>query len=172
MAEAMKKRVPVVLILAGFLLIGFAASYAVWSATLDQPGAAPLPPELVGIPLSQSAVGKAAAIEINNLHHLEFPMTSASVGVYGPGQAILWVAGTPVNLLAERMLVEMREKIAEGNSPFSPTGARQDGKRPIYELDGLGQKHFYFRSGSLLIWVAADAEQAEQALAQTLEYYR
>ncbi len=77
-----------------------------------------------------------------------------------------------MNLLAQSMLSEMEEKIAQGKSPFSPIGKRKDGKRPIYELDGFGQKHFYFRSKNLLIWLAAEAEIAERALVHTLEYYR
>jgi hypothetical protein len=35
----------------------------------------------------------------------------------------------------------------------------------------MGQKHFYFQSGDLLIWLAADQEIAEQAISQVLEFY-
>jgi hypothetical protein len=65
----------------------------------------------------------------------------------------------------------MKDKIAEGNSPFTPTGERPDGSRVIYELGGMGQKHFYFQSGDLLIWLAADVDLAEQALGQVLVFY-
>jgi hypothetical protein len=69
------------------------------------------------------------------------------------------------------MLIAMKDKIAEGNSPFTPAGERPDGGRVIYELEGMGQKHFYFQSGDLLIWLAADQEIAEQAISQVLEFY-
>lgn len=163
---------PALLILAGVLLVVFVAVYAFVTISWEQPRAAPLPPDLSGLARTRTSAGKGAADEINRLHQNEFRLTSAAVGVYGPAQATLWVAGAPLSLFAERMLVEMEERIAEGKSPFTPTGERKEGKRTIYELDGFGQKHFYFRSNNLLIWLAADAELAEQALIQTLEYYR
>ena len=65
----------------------------------------------------------------------------------------------------------MRDKIIEGNAPFIPLGERQVGGRTVYELEGLGQKHFYFQSCDLVIWLAADANLAEGALTQSLEFY-
>ena len=67
----------------------------------------------------------------------------------------------------------MRDKIARtsGSSPFSPVGERKDGSRTIYELDGMGQKHFYFQSGKLIVWLAVDLESAEEVLAQVLKFY-
>jgi hypothetical protein len=52
-----------------------------------------------------------------------------------------------------------------------PIEERADGKRSIYVLDGMGQRHFYYQSDRLVIWLAADPEMAEQALDQVLEVY-
>ncbi len=94
------------------------------------------------------------------------------MGIYGDGaQATVWVSGTPINLLAAELLKAMRNRIAEGNSPFTPVAERQDGGRTVYELDGMGQKHFYFQSSTLVIWLAADSEIAEQALKEMLAFY-
>ena len=73
--------------------------------------------------------------------------------------------------MAARLTSDMELRIAEGTSPFSPLGSRDNGDRLVYDLDGLGQKHFYFQSSKLLIWVAADHEIAENVLAELLIFY-
>ena len=52
--------------------------------------------------------------------------------------------------------MSMRDRIAEGNSPFTPTGEIQGGNHNIFTVDGLGQIHFYFQSGKMIIWMAAE----------------
>ena len=69
------------------------------------------------------------------------------------------------------MTSAMQEKIAEGNSPFTPVNEINDRNRTIYVLEGMGQKHFYFQSGNLVIWLASDEATADQALQQILEAY-
>jgi hypothetical protein len=44
-------------------------------------------------------------------------------------------------------------------------------QRMVYELDGMGQRHFYFRSDQLIIWLAVDVRLAEDALRQVLILY-
>ena len=63
------------------------------------------------------------------------------------------------------------DRIAEGRSPFTSDGVRTIDKRPVYELTGLGQKHFYFQAGTQVIWLAADPALAEQALQQALQFF-
>jgi len=94
------------------------------------------------------------------------------MGMYGPdGQVTLWVAGAPANLMAAKLVEAMHDKIALGRSPFTPVGERREGGRTIYELDGMGQKHSYFQSGTLVIWLAAEPEVGQQALKEALEFY-
>ena len=69
------------------------------------------------------------------------------------------------------MIIYMRDEIATGSSPFTPEGERFINDRTIYTFDGMGQKHFYFQSGRLIIWLAADENIAEQALYEILEYF-
>lgn len=168
----MKRFLPGLLIAAGFLLALSGVGYARLARQIANPGEATLPASLADLSLAQATTGWPATVEIARLHRQEFPLTSGALGVYGEGrQVTLWVAGAPLELLAERMLAEMRARIAEGESPFTPAGERRDGERPVYELDGLGQKHFYFRSGDRLIWLAADPALAEEALRQALAFY-
>jgi len=160
------------IIAAGILLIIFVVGYSVLANAITHPEVAPLPGEIAGLSLGQYKTGRGAVEEINRLHRKEFPLTSGAVGQYGAQhQVTLWVSGVPMRLMTSWLLKDMREKIAEGNSPFTPIGEEQVRERTIYILEGLGQRHFYFASNNLLIWLAADTELAEQALAQALEYY-
>lgn len=159
-------------ILLGLLLASSGVGYALFSQAVDNPDAAPLPERIAGLPLVGRSAGWQAVGELTRLHGKGFPLSSGAVGMYGDQHQVkLWVAGTPVQPLASRMLAAMEDKIAEGNSPFTPLGEHSDGGRVIYELEGMGQKHFYFQSGNLLIWLAADTDLAEEALTQILEFY-
>jgi hypothetical protein len=69
------------------------------------------------------------------------------------------------------MTVEMTEKIAESDTPYTPTGEERTGGVDVYELEGHGQKHFYYQVGKLLIWLAADEWLADQALMDSILFY-
>lgn len=169
----MKGLLGVAMVVTGVFISLGGVGYALVNKGMSDPGPAPIPRQVANLPLSRAASGWQAASEVARLHGKELALNSAGVGVYGPEQSItIWAAGAPLKPLAGRMLSVMRDKISEGNSPFAPLGERRDGKRIVYELEGLGQKHFYFQSGNLIVWLAADAELAEPALEQTLEFYR
>ena len=94
------------------------------------------------------------------------------MGTFGEeGEITLYVAGTPLSFMAGRLVVAMRDKIARSETPFSPIAEREDGGRIVFELDGMGQRHFYFRSRDLVIWLAADESYTEEALKQVLDFY-
>lgn len=168
----LKQILPLIYIVAGSLLLLSGVGYALFSQAVRDPSPAPLPEQLAGLPMVRRTTGWQAANEISRLHRKEFLLTSAAVGVYGSEeQATLWVSGAPLELLSARLLSSMKEAIARGNSPFTPIGERLYGERVVYALEGMGKKHFYFQSGNLLIWLAADPSLAEEALKEGLEFY-
>ena len=131
-----------------------------------------VPEYIAELPLSNLTTGQEALIEINQLHGKEFPLVSGAVGRYGDNnQAITWIAWAADKPTAEQILIAMRERIAEGNSPFSPTSELRNGNRTNYTHDGLGQKHFYFQSRNLIVWTAVNATLYETALQQILDFY-
>jgi len=167
-----KRVVSLISIAVGCLLLLSGVGYALFRQAVEDPAPAPLPEQVAGLPLVRRTVGWQAADEISRLHRKKFPLSSAVVGVYGINQGVtLWVSGVPLELFASQMLSSMKNAIAEGNSPFTPVGEERIGERHIYALDGMGQKHFYFRSGNLLIWLAADPALAEEALKEVLDFY-
>ena len=132
-----------------------------------------LPDQIAGYSLIRKSTGEQAIAELNNMHGRDFPFQSGAVGGYGAGQqATLWVSGLERESDAAEMVSAMRERIALGNSPFKPLDVWQDGDRMVFELVGMGQKHYYFRSELLVVWLAVDANLADEALAEVLIYYR
>ena len=69
------------------------------------------------------------------------------------------------------MMVDMRDKIARSETPFTQLNEMKYGSRTVYELVGMGQQHYYFRSGNLVIWLAVNEQVAELALQEALEFY-
>jgi len=168
----MKKIIPFILILSGILLILAVAGTMLYDRAMDKPGAVPLPVQVADQQLVFKSEGQQAIDEFKHMHRQEFLLVAGSVGTYGVGnEAKLWVAEAPLDFMAGRMIIDMRDKIAIGDTPFTPVSERQEPERIIYELVGLGQKHYYFQSGKLIVWLAADEVTAEQALDEVLKFF-
>lgn len=165
----MKKYLPHLVIFSGALLVvaAFGMEY------FQHPKALPLPYWLGEVRLHHKQEGAEAIKEFTALHQKQFPLTSGAVGYYGrEGEATIWVAGAPFAWIARQMVNSMHAKIAEGHSPFRSLGEQTHKFHEIHELEGLGQKHFYFQAGHLIVWLAVEPDLAEEALAQTLEVFR
>jgi hypothetical protein len=157
----------------GTLLLLTSAVALVFHQAVAHPGSAPLPDTLAGLQLVDSIYHGRAVDAINRLHGLDFSLSSAAVGAYqGQAGAILWVSGAPTSWHAMSLTKDMRDRIAEGNNPYTPLGEREVGGTVVYALEGLGQRHYYFRAGSLMVWLAVDEELAEAALQECLSFYR
>jgi hypothetical protein len=160
------------LMLLGLTFVAGGVTSTLVNQRIANPTAAPLPIQVAHLQLTSHMFGRTAKAEVSRLHNQEFVITSASVGRYGYDQAItIWVTGAPLNILASRMVVAMRDKIAEVDTPFDPIGEQKIGNRIIYELVGLGQNHYYFQSANLVVWIAADEDLAEQVLFDLLDFY-
>lgn len=130
-----------------------------------------LPAQLAGLELTSSKTGDPAISEFTSMHGKAFPVVSGDIGFYGNGAITLWVAGTSTDAIAGKMVNSMQARIAEGNSPFSPTNEIQNGNHTVYVLDGMGQTHYYFQSNQLVIWLAVQPSLADESLKQILEVY-
>ncbi|HWR65216.1 MAG TPA: hypothetical protein VN364_03780 [Bellilinea sp.] len=168
------KWLPLALILLGSSLIFTLATFSIFGFPQPNPSPNPnLPQSLVNLPLSKQLTGSEALAEFNQLHGKSLAVTSGVKGTYGEWGAItLWVAGAESAEEIQDLLVAMAEKIARGNSPFIPEKTIQHGGKTIYVLNGMEQRHFYFQSANILIWLAADPAIADQALQETLNFYQ
>lgn len=165
---------PLILLIAGMVLLVSGLIYQEFAQSIANPGPAPVPDSVAGLTRTRVVYGAEAVSEVSQLHRKTFPLSAAAAATYRgqSSSATLWVAGAPARLLASRLIKEMEAAIASTSSPFSPVGTRQLDGRVVYELSGLGQRHFYFRSAELVVWLAADEVVAEDALAATLDFYR
>ena len=155
----------------GILLVIGSAAWANLDVQVSKAASAPLPESIAGLELVQSTSGAEAIAEFANLHGKEFPVDTGAIGVYGDNQITLWVAAAASEAIAVEMTNAMEGKIAEGNSPFTPLNEIKDRNRKVYALEGMGQKHYYFQSQNMVIWLAADPAIANEALQQILEVY-
>lgn len=168
----LKRGGPLIMMALGALLIAASVVYWRTQQALAEPTAAQLPASLAGAPLVRASYGPQAVAEVTRLHGKTLPLSSGAMGMYGEDARVtLWVSGAPLAAMAARMVREMAAAIAEGASPFTPLGVRAADGREVYALTGMGQRHFYFQSGALVVWLAAEEGLAEAALAETLEFY-
>src|SRR5512146_1416160 len=113
--SASSKWLPFTLIGLGSLLIIAAVAYPLIYRGKPEPASTPVPNQVSGLSIATEATGKAALQEFSQLHGQSFPVTSGSRASYGTAnQLTLWVAGTATTSNTRKLLVEMRDKIAEG----------------------------------------------------------
>jgi len=153
------------------LLIFGTLTWSYFDNLTKQPGEVLLPESIAGLQMTNITTGDQAVAEFENLHGRQFPVTSGSIGIYGNNEITLWAAGVSSEAIAIGMTNAMQEKIEKGNSPFTPLEQFDQGNRTIYVLEGMGQKHYYFQSKNLVIWLAVSPALADQAIQQTLEVY-
>jgi len=167
----MKRNASIILIGIGLLLFFATVLWIYFNNLITHPTAAFLPNQVAGLSLGTKMTGIEAIQEFDMLHKNQFPLTSSAIGIYGDQKATLWVGGAPFSFMAADMVNAMRDKISTGRSPFNPMDEFKNGERTIYVLEGMGQKHYYFQSKNLVIWLAVSPALANQALQQTLEIY-
>jgi hypothetical protein len=167
----MKRILPLGLITLGVLLSLGALGQLYFNGRVTSPATIDLPKEVAGLPMTESRSGDQAISEFTSLHGREFPINAGAVGIYGNREITLWVAGAPSESVALEMTNTMQERIAEGNSPFTPVNEVNNRSRKVYALEGMGQKHYYFQSNNLVVWLAVDPAFSDEALQQTLEVY-
>lgn len=156
----------------GVILVISALVYWSFSDAIAGSDTLKLPKSLAKLSLATVTYGPEAVDEITRLHGKKFAIITGAMGMYGSDdQATLWVADFASDSTASQAINAMQEKIATADSPFTPTGQKQIDGRPLYQLDGMGQKHFYFQSDSRVIWLAANPDIAEQAYEQILRYF-
>jgi hypothetical protein len=167
--------IPLIMITAGALLMAAAMLYGLLTQQPTGSASAPLPLALAGLEQIEAAYGEEAIAGISQMHGQDFELVSGAIGNYaGAGassSATLWVSGVASDADAAALVVAMRERIALGQSPFTPLGEHTTGSQTVYELAGMGQQHFYFQSGKLVIWLAVDPPAAETVLQAVLDFY-
>lgn len=167
----MKRIIAIGLIVIGVWLVVGAIGWKFFDHPASQFSENTVPESIAGLRLTSSTTGAKAIEDVSSMHGEEFPIKFGEIGIYGNREITLWVAGAASNVIAAQMTEAMLEKIAQGNSPFTPTDEIQNKDRKVYILDGMGRRHYYFQSKNLVIWLAANPSVADAAIQQILEVY-
>ncbi len=142
-------------------------------------GAAPeIPPALAGLPLTHSARGAQALEDVARLHRRTIFARDGLVAHYerNGSVAMLYVTRAYVAPVAWWQFSKMVEGIERGTEnaegQFVHLKAREQDGLTVYSTVGLGQIHYFYRSGSAIVWLAADPGVARAALGEVLRSVR
>ncbi|MBI4269810.1 MAG: hypothetical protein HY615_05705 [Candidatus Rokubacteria bacterium] len=142
-------------------------------------GAVPeIPPALAGLPLTHSTRGARALEDIARLHRRTILARDGFVAHYERGErvAMLYVTRAHAVPLAWWQLSKMVQGIERGTpnaeGQFSHLRSREQDSLTVYSALGLGQIHYFYRSGPAIVWLAADPRVARAALGDALRLVR
>ena len=137
-----------------------------------------IPAALGGLPRTHVLEGNDALGEINRLHGKSIPARDGFVAHYERDGAVamLYVSRAYLAPIARWQLSRMVERIRNGASNvegrFSHLKAREQEGLMLYSALGLGQVHYFYRSGAAIVWLATDPQVARPALADTVRLIR
>ncbi len=134
--------------------------------------AATVPRTIAGLSLSEYLDGEQAIIQVEQLHGkgLGAGLDEAWLATYGTGgAATLWVSRSVRLQDAEALMERMKTKIAAGTSPFTHPQTMTAQGVEVQALDGMGQKHYYFRVGRDLYWLAIEPGLGDAGLRELVE---
>jgi len=167
-----RRLVPLILAGLGLILLMGGVGWLAVDRLVIGRGDVSLPDGLAGLPRSEQVAGRAALAEIERLHGKGFPLVDGAIARYGGGVATVWVSSTWAPFLAARQVEAMRNRIAEGRSPFTPVGTREIEGITVYVLTGMGQEHYYFQLDRRVVWLAVWPQFAESSLEELLRDLR
>lgn len=125
-----------------------------------------IPTEIGTMSLQKSQVGKDALNEFESMHGSGFDLKTGYRADYGNGaaKATLWVGQAQSADSAQSLTKDMADKIGAGNAMFTNLRTLNISGRTIYEVEGLGQLHFFYAADDKIVWLASDADHAPDAL--------
>lgn len=173
-----KKRL-LVLIAAALLMVlvvvGFSSGF--WSLREPAPTATSatttIPSALGGLPLVDRVTGDEGVAQVNRLHGLDVGLNQGYVAQYAGGgaRATLWVGWTESEAAAQALVDRMTAKIGPNHPIFPDLQVLSFGERTVFAATGQGQQHFYFRSGSAVVWIAVDGAVAPDVMHEALRSF-
>jgi hypothetical protein len=131
-----------------------------------------LPRAMVGLTPTFSARDDLGLAEVRKLHGRKLDIETGALAIYGHGAVSVWMAGARDTVIARRLVALMDERIARGDTPFHFDGLHIVDGREVRELSGMGQRHYCFRAGKRVVWIAANRKQSDEALTEALDFYR
>lgn len=130
----------------------------------------PLPQEIHGLPLTDSATGAAAARLVDRMHDRGVAPVATWVGVYGGGstEATLYISRYRTPAEAAAQLALMAGRIGSGTTLYGHHSETTVAGTAVHSVFGHGQVHYFFARGVDLTWLAVSPTLARLGLAVVL----
>jgi hypothetical protein len=126
-----------------------------------------LPASLAGLDMVAWIDGDPAKAQTEQLHGkgLGQGFDEAWIARYGDGaESTLWVSRSASADDAETLMDRMTVSIEKGTSPFTNLTIEEVDEVEVVALDGMGQKHYYFRVANDLYWLGIEPALGQQGL--------
>jgi len=122
-----------------------------------------LPEKVLSLRLINTVQGKAANKFMYRMHGKMTGTHASIIGYYGnsDNKNVLYLSSFKSLESAEKALIKMASKIKYGSAGFIPITAEQTKEGLVYRTNGMGLKHFFYRSGKFLIWWQTEPDKAE-----------
>ena len=125
-------------------------------------------PERLGdLELIGAFTGAEAITRVNQLHGLDVSLSGALIAAYthsspyhGNSRATVWVGRVASAEVAAGLTQRMAQSIAEGSSPFNNLRTITVGGLAVFQVDGPGGKHYFYRSKKepeSVVWLNIEA---------------
>lgn len=137
------------------------ANITIVPATLNKEG---VPSKAGSLGLTKTMTGTEALAEFAQLHGKELDLTSGYMAHYGKDEALLWVGQAKDDKAATDMIAQMAQKIGPDNAMFQNLNPLDIGGRTLFSAVGQGQQHFFYAVNDKIVWLAANPQQAPDAL--------
>ncbi len=136
----------------------------------SKPSVPKLPDSLAGLPLSGALKGAKADKMIKRMHGKSTGGRS-SIGYYGleKRKNVLYLTAFENQEQAEQSLAKMISKMANTGFGFTIPTSDKIGNDIIYQSQGMGLAHFFFRRNNLVFWWQTAPHNAKATLAALLD---
>lgn len=131
-----------------------------------------LPRQMVGYKQTLVLRDAGGLAEVQRLTERSIAVRSGGFAVYGGGAVSVWAASAQDTAAARQWVDGVSGRVAAGDTPFHADSVRVIGGREVRMFTGLGQRHFCFRAGRNVVWLASNSGHATEALGEALKFYR
>ena len=131
-----------------------------------------LPKTIGDLSLFNVIQNQEAASIIDKMHGKTLDDCKNYIAHYGsdPLKNILYVSVYENAETAKTNLKRMAMKMANGSSVFSPLTHTKMGDTVYFETEGMGLKHYFYRTDNILIWWQVEPDKAETTYNDLLKF--
>ncbi|MDP2935826.1 MAG: hypothetical protein Q8O86_04985 [Dehalococcoidia bacterium] len=129
--------------------------------------AAGIPAQIAGLRRTETMTGPQALAELQELHGKDVGVAGGWIAHYGK-EATVWMGEARDEATAIQLLEAMTRRIQAGNQYFTGLKQLQVEGRPVFTVVGQGQRHYYYRQGRQLIWLAVPNGREDDFLKEAL----